>query len=203
MKKIFTIIIVLIFGKAFSQYPILSTTSLNDENQELMHSNNGNYAIDTANERDQYVGTWQYDNGNGTIFEIKIVKHDQCFRGTIYRGELYGNYYYMDLVKIKYKLTINNTILFDNLDESNLNNIYESGHKYASMDHLHGSIVDETTKVGVRYNIYKTDDTSPEKIIFKAQRGTMYKLYPRTNITAPDGSPTFFPMEEIEMVKIN
>jgi hypothetical protein len=68
---------------------------------------------------------------------------------------------------------------------------------------LHGSIVDETTKVGVRYEIYKTSATSPEKIIFKAQRGTMYKLYPKTNITAPDGTPSFFPMEEIEMIKIN
>lgn len=194
---------ILIFGKAFSQYPVLSTTSLDDVTQELNHTNNGNYAIDTANERDQFIGTWKYDNGIGTIFEINIVKHDQCFRGTIYRGELYGNYYYMDLVKIKYKITINNTILFDNLNESNLNNIYESGYKYASMDYLYGSIVDETTNVGVRYEIYKTTDTSPEKIIFKAQRGTMYKLYPRTNITAPDGTPTFFPMEEIEMVKVN
>ena len=194
---------ILIFGKAFSQYPVLSTTYLDDENQELAHTNDGNYAIDTANDRDQYIGTWKYDNGIGTIFEINIVKNDQCFIGTIYSGVLYSNYYYMDVIKIKYKLTINNTVLFDNLNESNLKKIYESGHKYATMNYLHGSIVDNTTNVGVRYEIYKTTDTSPEKIIFKAQRGTMYKLYPRTNITAPDGTPTFFPMEEIEMVKVN
>ena len=194
---------ILIFGKAFSQYPVLSITSLDDENQELAHTNNGNYAMDTANERDQYVGTWKYDNGIGTIFEIKISKNDQAFHGVIYRGEIYSDYYFMDNILIQYKLIINNTLIYDNMNSTNLDTIRSSGHKYASMNYLHGSIVDETTKVGVRYDIFKTNDTSPEKIIFKAQRGTMYKLYPRTGITAPDGTPTFFPMEEIEMVKVN
>lgn len=203
MKKIFIITTMLIFGKVFSQFPILTTSNLSDVNQELNHTNNGNYAIDINNERDQYVGTWKYDSGTGTIFEIKITKKDQAFHGVIYRGELYGNYYYMDDVYVQYKLTVNNTLIYNNLMETNLNNIRGSGYKYGSMNYLHGSIIDEITKVGVRYEIYKTSSTSPEKIIFKAQRGTMYKLYPKTNITAPDGTPSFLPMEEIEMIKIN
>ena len=202
MKKIFIITIILIFGKAFSQYPVLSTTSLDDENQELTHTNNGNYAMDTANERDQYLGTWEYNN-NGIIFQIKIEKKDKNFNGILDKGVLESEYFYMDEVMIRYKLIINDITKFDSFNEFIPSKIRGSGFKLGQNNYLHGSIVDETTKVGVRYNIFKTNGTSPEKIIFKAQRGTMYKLYPRTGITAPDGTPTFLPMEEIEMVKVN
>ena len=94
-------------------------------------------------------------------------------------------------------------LLKNNLNETNLDLVGGSGTKLGSNTYLHGSIIDEITKVGVRYDIYKTSATSPEKIIFKGERGPLYALRPRTNITAPDGSPTFIPLNEIEMIKID
>ena len=202
MKTFYKIFCLIVINITYAQLPTLSTTSLANSAEDLDKANNGNYAIDTANERQQYVGTWQYSNSN-TLFQIKIEKVDKYFRGIYYNGRLQGNYYFIDAVKIKYKIVIDGVVLFDNLNETNLDLVGGSGTKLGSNTYLHGSIIDEITKVGVRYDIYKTSATSPEKIIFKGQRGTMYALRPRTNITAPDGSPTFIPLNEIEMIKID
>ena len=191
-----------LFGNVYCQNHVLSTTSLANSAEDLDKTNNGNYAIDTANERQQYVGTWEYSNSN-TLFQIKIEKVDKYFYGIYYHGRLQGGYFFMDAVKIKYQIVVDDIVLFDNLNETNLDLVGGSGTKLGSDPYLHGSIIDEITKVGVRYEIYKTSATSPEKIIFKGQRGTMYALRPRTNITAPDGSPTFIPLNEIEMIKID
>ena len=202
MKTFYKIFCLIVINITYAQLPTLSTTSLANSAEDLDKTNNGNYAIDTANERQQYVGTWQYSNSN-TLFQIKIEKVDKYFRGIYYNGRLQGNYYFIDAVKIKYKIVIDGVVLFDNLNETNLDLVGGSGTKLGSNTYLHGSIIDEITKVGVRYDIYKTSATSPEKIIFKGERGTLYALRPRTNITAPDGSPTFIPLNEIEMIKID
>lgn len=200
MKTFYKFFCLIVINITFAQLPTLSTTSLANSAEDLDKANNGNYAIDTANERQQYVGTWEYSNSN-TLFQIKIEKVDKYFYGIYYNGRLQGNYFFMDAVKIKYKIVVDGVVLFDNLNETNLDLVGGTGTKLGSNPYLHGSIIDEITKVGVRYEIYKTSATSPEKIIFKGERGTMYALRPRTNITAPDGSPTFIPLNEIEMIK--
>jgi hypothetical protein len=202
MKTFYKIFCLIVINSTFAQLPTLSTTSLANSAEDLDNTNNGNYAIDTANERQQYVGIWEYSNSN-TLFQIKIEKVDKYFYGIYYQGRLQGNYFFMDAVKIKYKIVVDGVVLFDNLNETNLSLVRGTGTKLGSDPYLHGSIIDEITKVGVRYEIYKTSATGPEKIIFKGQRGTMYALRPRTNITAPDGSPTFIPLNEIEMIKID
>ena len=202
MKTFYKIFCLIVINITYAQLPTLSTTSLANSAEDLDRANNGNYAIDTANERQQYVGTWEYSNSN-TLFQIKIEKVDKYFYGIYYHGRLQGGYFFMDAVKIKYKIVVDDIVLFDNLNETNLDLVGGTGTKLGSNPYLHGSIIDEITKVGVRYEIYKTSATSPEKIIFKGQRGTMYVLRPRTNITAPDGSPTFIPLNEMEMIKID
>ena len=168
---------------------------------DIHFAENGNYAMDTANERDQYVGTWQY-NQNGTLFIIKIEKRDQRFLGDIIQGQLESTYSYIDEVIIKYKLVINGNLLYDDLNVTNLNNIKTSGFKFASDDYLSGNFIDKTKNVGVRYQIYKTNTSNTENIIFNADNGANFRLNP--DFTYQEGEQIIFiPLGEITMIKIN
>ena len=68
---------------ASQELPVLSTTSL--YNGEVYHSENGNYAEDTHNERDQYAGLWEY-NQNGILFLLKIEKMDKVINKREFAG---------------------------------------------------------------------------------------------------------------------
>lgn len=202
---IIKIIVIFIINISTAQelpgYPVLSTTSLAIESDNIHFAENGNYAMDTTNERDQYVGTWQY-NQNGVEFTIKIEKKDQVFHGIFFQGELKSNYYYFDEVIIKYKLIRNGILLYNNLNETNLNNIETTGSKFTSDDYMLGNFIDKTKNVGVRYQIYKTDALNPETIIFKADNGANFRLNP--DFTYQDGEQIIFiPLGEITMIKIN
>ncbi|WP_417369985.1 hypothetical protein [Flavobacterium beibuense] len=60
MKSLISIIIILIgFNVPAQSLPVTSTTSLTNPDIDPNFGTNGNYAQDTTNERDQYVGTWQ------------------------------------------------------------------------------------------------------------------------------------------------
>ncbi|MFC4739318.1 DUF6705 family protein [Flavobacterium ponti] len=205
MSKKIILIALLFFCFAKAQevpgYPVLSTTSLAIESDDIHFAENGNYAMDTANERDQYVGTWQY-NQNGTLFIIKIEKRDQRFLGDIIQGQLESTYSYIDEVRIRYKLVINGVLLYDNLNETNMNNINTSGFKFAGDDYLSGNFIDKTKNVGVRYQIYKTDASTPETIIFKADNGANFKLGPDSSYTSGE-QIIFIPLGETTMIKID
>ena len=72
----------------YAQYPVLTTTSLTGN--PTLDSNflkSGNYAIDTNNERNQYVGLWRYEN-NEILFELKMEKRDQISLGGWLKGKL-------------------------------------------------------------------------------------------------------------------
>ena len=75
MKKLH-LILFLYTSLGFAQLPVTSTTSLSNPDSDPNFTSNGNYAQDTANERQQYVGTWEY-NQNGILFQVKIEKKDQ------------------------------------------------------------------------------------------------------------------------------
>src|SRR5690554_5885496 len=112
MKKIIIIIVIFMGYNVFSQdLPILSTTSL--ANPEYI-SEKGSYGMDTANERQQYVGLWRY-NENGILFELKIELKNQSLNKIENQGIVHY-YTYRDIVTLKYKLVKNGVELHNDLD---------------------------------------------------------------------------------------
>jgi hypothetical protein len=93
IKDIIKFTLLFIVNIAFAQYPVQSITSLANVNDRFEHTKQGNYAIDTANEREQYVGLWRYQE-NGILFELKIELNNQ-------RLTLHG---YTSLLEISYTL---------------------------------------------------------------------------------------------------
>lgn len=103
MKNIFiTFIISLSFAFCKAQVPssapIIPLNSVNDDSFNLI--NTGAYFKDTDNKFDQWIGTWQYQNGN-TTFKIVIQKVEGYFfsKSTYnpidrYIDLLVGGYYY-------------------------------------------------------------------------------------------------------------
>lgn len=200
MKAILNIIFLLAVNIALAQYPILSTTSLADPNDDNFNSNNANYAVDTSNSRQQYVGTWEY-NQNGILFQLKIEKLDQRFRGIIHNGELQGSYNYYDEVILKYKLIINGNLLFDNLSETNLESIKSYGWHRQSDGYLGGKFLEYTRNVYITYEINRLF-TTPAKINFNLERMIYTLLSPLTSYH--QGEKLFLiPTGGIEMIKIN
>jgi hypothetical protein len=176
MKTIQIIITLLFANSLFGQnYPVLTTTSLADNpRSDINYGKTGNYAVDTNNERDQYVGLWRYE-GNGMIFDLKIEKVDK------YRiGE--GQYYcFDDIVILRYRIVQNGIELYNNL---NANIYYENylkayGSKDGSVNHLSGQILDVTRNVACSYFIVKSS-TNPEKIKFDIMDGVIVGYSPLT-----------------------
>jgi hypothetical protein len=181
-----------------AQYPVLSTTSLASTNDENSHTNTGNYAMDTANERNQYVGTWEY-NQNGVLFEVKIEKKEQELLGVT---SISSHYFYADVVTFKYRLVKNGQEVFNNLNQAIFTGtdfmssaIKEGGDNYAS-----GVFYDKTRNVQGVVTIKKLN-TTPEKITFEVPLGAYHLMNPPAYYE--DGQPLFsIPTGEIEMVKV-
>ncbi|OYQ46364.1 hypothetical protein CHU92_01480, partial [Flavobacterium cyanobacteriorum] len=109
-----------VFSAATAQnLPVLSTTSLNNPFIDFEHWKKGNYAKDTGNTRDQYVGTWQYSQGN-TVFQVRIFKQDQVLFDRVFNGQV-EDYGYLDCVILKYRLVKNGVVIFDNLASTSYN----------------------------------------------------------------------------------
>ena len=201
MKKILTTIAILICNILFAQLPVLTTTSLANPEDDMDNAKNGNYAMDTANERNQYVGTWEY-NQNGILFQLKLDKVDQVINKIEYNGVV-SSYNYFDKVILRYRLVKNGVELFNNLnvDITTINYVSTWGVKQASDDYMYGRLLDHTRNA-IGYYTIKRLSTIPSKIIFDLQR------FNYTLGNAPsyyqDGQPLFsMPMGGIEMVKIN
>lgn len=201
MKNFIIIIIAFIGLNAHAQLlPVTSTTSLTNPDIDTNFGTNGNYAQDTANERDQYVGTWQYSQ-NGILFQVKIEKVNQLLskwedeNGTVFR------YTYCDVVIFKYKLVVNGNLIQDNLNQTNLPDLYPSeAIKKGTDDDLYGSFFDITNNVASRVSI-KLLNTATPKITFNLSPGAYY--FPNPDL--PNNPEPLFtvPTGEIEMVKIN
>jgi hypothetical protein len=196
MKTIQIIIMLLFANNLFAQnYPVLTNTSLANPRNDINYGKTGNYAIDTNNERDQYVGLWRYE-GNGMIFDLKIEKVDK------YRiGE--GQYYcFEDIVILRYRIVQNGVELYNNL---NTNIYYKNyleayGTKHGDLGHLKGQILDVTRNVSCSYFIVKSS-TNPEKIKFDIMDGECSKRYAKSFYN--DDRPLLdIPIYEVEMVKV-
>jgi hypothetical protein len=197
MKNILTLTIIIISNIVYSQ-SILSTTSLANQNDKHNHTKQGNYAMDTANEREQYVGLWRYQE-NGILFELKIELNNQRLNSMQYEGQLF--YYYVDEVILKYKLVKNGIVLHDNLNSPVIVGDYVSyGSKTANYP-LDGRILDYTRNVFGSFTI-KRLNTTPEKIIFNLGEFNYKRLNPDSFYQA--GVKLFsIPTGDLEMVKID
>ncbi len=199
MKNIIKLIILLVGNIVFAQHPVLSTTSLFNQNDRYEHTNQGNYAMDTANEREQYVGLWRYEE-NGILFELKIELNNQRINSAQIESQLFYNY--MDEVILKYKLVKNGIVLHDNLNSTVIEEDYISyGFKYGSSEFLSGRMLDYTRNVFGSFTI-KRLNTTPEKIIFNLGEFNYKRLNPDSFYQA--GVKLFsIPTGDLEMMKVD
>jgi len=201
MKKILTTIAILICNILFAQLPVLTTTSLANPEDDMDNAKNGNYDMDTGNERNQYVGTWEY-NQNGILFQLKLDKVDQVINKIEYNGVV-SSYNYTDEIIVRYRLVKNGVELFNNLSSviTTIDTTTAYGIKRGSNDKMYGRLLDHTRNV-IGYYTIKRLNTIPSKIIFNLQRFDYTLRNPLSYYQ--DGQPLFsMPMGGIEMVKIN
>ena len=200
MKNSIMILLLTICQNLASQeLPVLSTTSLYNEEQQFDHIDSGNYAKDTHNERDQYVGLWQY-NQNGILFILKIEKMDKMINKRKFPG-FQAHYNYFDRLVLRYRLVKNNVLLFDNLNESDIDPIANYATKLGFRNYASGRIWDRTRNVRGSHTITRLN-TNPAKIIFNLERFDYTKV--NDSSFYQDGQPLFsIPQNGIEMVKID
>jgi hypothetical protein len=184
---------------AQQQPPVLSTTSLADANQKLDHPKNGNYAVDTNNERAQYIGTWEY-NQNGILFQLKIESVNKVL-STIESNGIVDKYNFADEIIFRYKLVKNGVTLYNNLNAGFVDYNTNWAIKYINYEFAKGQIMDYTRNVIGSAKI-KRLNTIPPKILFNLSLFNAHKLNDPSYYE--DGQPLFsLPTGEIEMIKIN
>ena len=200
MKNSIIILLLTICQNLASQeLPVLSTTSLFNEEQQFDHIDSGNYARDTHNERDRYVGLWQY-NQNGILFILKIEKMDKVINKREFPG-FEPHYNYFDQLTLRYRLVKNNVLLFDNLNQDDVDPIVNYAIKLGSDNYASGRIWDRTRNVRGSHTITRLD-TNPPKIIFNLGRSNNTLLNEHSFYN--DGQPLYsIPADGVEMVKIN
>jgi hypothetical protein len=200
MRNFIALFIVLMCNTLFAQsLPVLTTSSLAEPNDDDKITKNGNYAKDTNNERDQYVGLWEY-NQNGILFQLKIDKDDKALDKIEYNGEI-SNYNYCDQIILRYKLVKNGVLIYDNLNEPAVDNVTSHGRKLASYNFLDGRILDYTRNVVGYYTMQKLAG-NPAKIKFNLLLGNYIMLNSYSYYL--DGQPLFsIPINGVEMTKIN
>jgi len=164
MKRIILVLFLLLACNliAAQVLPVLTTTSLANPDDEFEHPKKGNYAIDTNNEHNQYVGTWQYTQNN-IVFQLKIDKIDKALNKIEFEGKV-SNYNYCDEIVLRYKLVKNGVTLFNNLSVPTIDHVTSYGIRQAGRD-LYGRILDHTRNVVGSYTI-KKDVGQTNKIIF-------------------------------------
>lgn len=197
--SVIILLLLLVFRVSAQELPILSTTSLSDPDHRFDHSKKGNYAQDASNLRDQYVGTWEY-NQNGILFQLRIFKQDQVLVKLEENGQIL-DYWYEDCIILKYKLIKNGTLLFNNLGD----NSYDIKQSYGSKEdsgYMDGFILDQTRNVRGFFVMGRLPGNALPKLGFTLLTSNFTKLNPESYYD--DGQPLFtIPTDGIEMVKIN
>ncbi len=177
MKNIFLILIVSLsftFCKAQvpSSAPIISIGNMNESNTSL--ANTGTYYKDVENKYDQWVGTWQYQNGN-TTFKIVIQKILGKFipKGkynspiNCYMDILVGGYYYEENGIIKTNQLIYSDLLFPPLfcyvSKGINSNLLISYREIEKAPNLHGWFVDFALLPGSTTQATWTFDSSRKR----------------------------------------
>ncbi|UGS24286.1 DUF6705 family protein [Flavobacterium channae] len=203
MKNILKLLLVLFVQNIYAQYPVLTTTSLaGDPTMDINFSKNGNYAIDTNNERDQYVGLWRYQDSD-ILFELKMEKRDQFLFKIEYQGQVY--YTYSDIIIFKYKLIKNGVLIYDNLNATIPNeNYYSQATKHGNYEYLYGGLLDFTRNVMGTVSIKRLQASNPDKIYFNLSSGGYSLHNPKEFYNNPPDVKLFnIPTDGIEMVRVN
>ena len=152
-------------------------------------SKKGNYAVDTNNQRNQYVGLWRYEQ-NGILFELKMEKRDQYLYLLTYNG--ITDYDYSDLIIFKYRLVKNGITIYDNIGTTLPNeNYFSSATKYGDLDYLSGRMIDMTRNVNASVSIKRLPASSPDKIYFNLSSGGYSLLNPSSYYTNPPNIKLF------------
>lgn len=195
MKNYIVIALYLFTNLCIAQPPILDTYSLANPNHEKHLCLNGTYFKDTANERDQYVGTWEY-NQNNVLFQIKLEKVDQHLTESTWK------YYYTDIISIKYRLVKNGVEIFNNLNSTPA--VISEGVKQGSDEYLNCGFIDYTQNVSVLVHIKKLPSLQggPQWLEFKLFTGA-YRLLNPSEYYQPGVNLFNVPTEPIQMLKIN
>ncbi|WP_157486188.1 DUF6705 family protein [Flavobacterium sp. Leaf359] len=180
--------------------PVFSTTSLYNGEEYEYNSKRGNYALDTHNERDQYVGLWEY-NQNGILFQLKIEKMDKAIYRREYIPESKGHWEYSDILILRYCLVKNDILLFDNLNESDVDPIVNYAIKFGLRNYANGRIWDRTRNIIGSHTITRLE-TNPPKIIFKLGRSK--NIFMNEITSYYDNQPLYsIPTDGVEMLKID
>jgi hypothetical protein len=174
--------------------PVLRTVTIAERYSDDFNLKSGDYIKDTNNTLDKYVGSWEYNNGNGTILTIKIQKRSQLITVTPK-----GSYYYYDKIISTYKLVKNGVTLVDNLNltiPNYFNNLGVEGMKYGTFHCIDdissatGRITDLTlgiiTSAELEYII--TGVNTPPQIKFSMYGNDSYRIHPDSFY---EGKPTF------------
>lgn len=206
MKILFSIIALLCLNMVSAQQ-VLSTISLaGDPTNDDNFINNGNYAIDTNNERDQYVGLWRYTgtyDGNSIVFDLKIEKRDKARSSMVdSNGDLF-HYSFADEIVFKYKLTRNGVVVHDNLNQviSVSENYYSNALKYGADSSCDGIFVDYGKYVHTGVSVTRLN-TTPAKIYFDLNSSDYMLKKPREYYRNAPGKLFSIPTDGIEMVKV-
>ena len=163
----------------------------------------GDYIKDTENKLDQYVGTWEYNDGSGNIFTLKLQRVNQ------FLNDLGGNRYsFSDEIIISYKLIKNNILIINKLNDiiplevPSSDDLLGFGfvNNFHSYDNLEGFLGDETYNIIANCEIIKlyTPVGQPEKIMFK-----LTKPFKRNDPSFYQGlSETYSVPNNVELTKL-
>jgi hypothetical protein len=196
MKNIIKLFVFLTFFsncKAQNQ-PILRTVPMEETYSDDFDLKSGDYIKDTGNSLNKFIGTWQYNNGNGTILTLKLqIKNQVIF---VSRN---GNYRYYDMIISTYKLVKNGVTFIDNVNltiPTSFTNLGVESMKYGKFDYggtidkISGKITDLTlgiiTSAELEYII--TGVNTPPQIKLKMYGNDSRRLHPDSFY---EGKPTF------------
>jgi len=195
MKTVKNILFFLLvsLSAALNAQQITNTYSLADPTHRFKITEKGSYSKDFADERSQYVGTWRHDQ-NDVLFEIRMEKADQ------YLFQSSWNYFYVDVILIRYRLIKNGLEIYNNYNSNNAE-VLSHGTKQGDDDYMHCSFLDVTRQVLGKANIRKLSGT-PEKILFNLSTGGYLLLGP-SEIYQPGVDLFTIPTGPIEMLKVN
>ena len=92
MKNIFYTLVLLLTMFCQAQQTISLT------NYQPKYARNNNYIKDIDGKLDPFVGTWEWNNGSGTIFRIKFIKairNKTMATDKYFMDDIFGGYQYI------------------------------------------------------------------------------------------------------------
>lgn len=183
MKKYIIILFIIACHQLQAQNPpILNYKTFNDDISEGNTIEKGDYYQDTNNVLDQFIGTWQYQNGT-TIFTLKIRRVNQF----LYQAPNADYYFYNDIILVNYKLVKNNEVLIDELNKPLVTNLVDSNtyNKYFRFNFnegIHGRFQDLTNKVfvdSVLKRVLTLNGEAPKLHFLVSVNGSTHRANPR------------------------